>query len=158
MKIGQGLVWKHLWYFRSKKCSEFSHTILDISYFVKKALKRSYVKHALLITSCYIHHHQLLSKRHDFHYQNIALASKSLKKDVHAQWILLRRGYLLPYPSPVTYALAHEWSGKKYISFDNYRTIILYKRKLGENDYGTQGLFDFLWVVVFCSCRNKTQC
>ena len=68
----------------------------------------------------------------------------------HAQWILLRRGYLLPYPSPVTYALAHEWSGKKYISYDNYRTIILYKRKLGENDYGTQGLFDFLWVELSC--------
>ena len=108
---------------------------------------------AELCKTCFVNNFMLypsssVAFKKTWFFQNIALASKSLI--FHAQWILLRRGYLLPYPSPVTYALAHEWSGKKYISYDNYRTIILYKRKLGENDYGTQGLFDFLWVELSC--------
>ena len=44
---------------------------------------------------------------------------------------------------------------EKILADDNYRTIILYKRKLGENDYGTQGPFSVSCRVLYV---GNTQC
>ena len=46
---------------------------------------------------------------------------------------------------------------EKILADDNYRTIILYKRKLGENDYGTQGPFSVSCRVLYVCSRQYSM-